>query len=84
MGLLVILELAWFVDEMALTPDQRTVEELTAAGCDPAFDHRVRPRVSDAGEHGLDPGVGEDRVAGLWLLPVLTVDQEPRPASGVF
>jgi hypothetical protein len=51
-------------------PDQRAVEQLTAAGLHPPLHHRVHPRHLDAAEHDLDPGVGEDLVEQVGELPV--------------
>lgn len=47
---------------MGLVPDESAIQELAAASPDPAFGNRVHTRRPDAAEHGLDAGVGEDRV----------------------
>jgi hypothetical protein len=47
---------------VGLVADQGAVPQFAAAGAHPALHHRVRPRHLHAAEHGLDPGVREDRV----------------------
>jgi hypothetical protein len=75
-GVVVVLEFPQCMKEMALVPDQRSVEEFASAGAYPAFHYRVHPRYPYAGEHDSDPGAGEDLVEQLWVLPV------PVPGSG--
>jgi hypothetical protein len=41
-------------------PDERTVEQFTAAPSDPALHDRVHSRRPHGAAHGLDPGVGHD------------------------
>jgi hypothetical protein len=48
--------------QVSLVPDEGSVQGLAAASADPAFGYRVHPGRPDVAEHGLDPGIGEDRV----------------------
>ena len=59
---MVDLVLAQDLPQMALVPDEGTVQELTAAPPDPAFGNRVHPGRRHVAQHGPDPGIGEDRV----------------------
>ena len=47
---------------MGLVPDEGVIEELAAASPGPAFGDRVHPGRPHVGEHGPDPGAGEDGV----------------------
>jgi hypothetical protein len=48
--------------QMGRVPDEGAVQELAAASADPAFGDCVHAGRPDVAEHGLDAGVGEDRV----------------------
>ncbi len=62
------LVLAQDLSQMALVLDEGEVQELAAASADPAFGDRVHAGRADVAEHGLDAGVGEDRVE--WVSEV--------------
>ena len=47
---------------MVLVPDEGAVQELATASSDPALGDRVHAGRPHVAQHGLDPGVGEDRV----------------------
>jgi hypothetical protein len=71
-----VLELAQGVKQVTLVPDQRPVEQFSAAGLHPAFHDRVHAGHSDASEHDLVPGVLQDSVEQLGVLaaPVQHLD----------
>ena len=60
---------------MTFVPDQGPVEEFATAGLHPPFHDRIHPWHADAGEHDLDPGVGEDPVEQGGELRVPVPDQ---------
>jgi hypothetical protein len=79
-----VLELPQRVEEVALVPDERAVQQLVPACLHPAFHDRVHPGHLDAAEHGLDARVLEHGAEQGWVLAVAVPDQEPRPAAGVL
>jgi len=69
-GVVVPLVLVQGVQQMALVPDQCSVQQFVAAGLYPAFHDCVHAGHLDAGEHDTDAGVGEDRIEELGVLAV--------------
>jgi hypothetical protein len=78
------LILAHCMQEMALVPDQCSVEELAAAAAYPPFHDRVHARHPDAAAHDGDPAVGEDRVEQRRVLPVAVADEVAGRRTGVL
>lgn len=78
------LELTQGAQEMALVPDQRTVQQLSPAGLHPPLHDRVHARHPDGAEHHLDTRVLEHLVERPWELPVPIPDQTASPAAGVL
>jgi hypothetical protein len=62
MLVMVDLVLAQDPPQMGLVPHQGAAWELAAASPDPAFGDRVHAGRPHVAQHGLDPGVGQDRV----------------------
>jgi hypothetical protein len=60
------------------------VEELVAAGLHLSLRYRIHAGHADAGEHGLDGGVGEDLLDEGGEFPIAVSDQVARPAVGVL
>ncbi|MFZ3561249.1 hypothetical protein [Streptomyces sp. BH055] len=61
---------------MGFVPEQGAVEEFAAQAANPAFhdwDHACR---ADGGEHGADPGLGEDLVDGGGVFRVAVAGHE--------
>jgi hypothetical protein len=50
------------MQQMALVPDQRPVQQFVAAALDPPFHDGIHSGHPDAAEHNLDAYVGEDLV----------------------
>lgn len=72
------------MEQVTLIPDQRPVEELTAADLHPPFRDRIHCRHPDSGHYDLEARIGHDGVEPCGELAVSVADQEPCPASGVF
>ncbi len=72
------------VRQMRLVPDQRAVQQLTAAAVDPPLHDRVHPGYLDATEHDPDPGVGEDHVEQGRIPAVAVADAEASPTTSVL
>ena len=79
-----VLEFPQRMQEVALVPDERAIQQFVPAGLHPAFHDRIHSRHLDPAEHDLDPGVREDVVEQGGELAVTVPDQEPRPVSGIF
>ena len=79
-----VLELPERVQKMALVPDERAVQEFTAAGLHPAFHDGVHSRHLDPAGHHFDARLSEDGVEQGGKLAVAVPDQEPRPAPGTL
>ncbi len=77
-------ELAQGMQEVCLIQDQGAVEELAAAGADPAFHDRVHARHADSGRDDGDAAVVEDRIEGGGELAVAVADQVPHAGAGVL
>jgi hypothetical protein len=78
------LELAERAEEVALVPDQRSVEEFVPAGLYPALHDGVHARDADTAFDDLESGVGEYGVEGGRKLGIAVADQEPDVAACVF
>lgn len=76
--------LAQGVPKVAFVPDEAAIEKLVAAGLHPPFHDGVHPRYPDAGEHGLDAGVGEYLVHDGRELPIPVSKQKARPAACII
>ena len=79
-----MLELPERVQEVALVPHERAVQELVPAGLHPAFHDRIHAGHLDAAEHPLDSGVLEHGVKQAGEFAVAVTDQEPRLAPGIL
>src|SRR5450432_3187042 len=64
---------------MGRVPDEGAVQEFAAASADPAFGDGVHAGRPDVAEHGLDAGVGEDRVEGGGEVRSAVADHELGP-----
>jgi hypothetical protein len=71
------------MQQMALVPDQRPVQQFVAAALDPPFHDGIHSGRPDAAEHNLDAYVGEDLVEQGGELAVAIADEVPRFAAGV-
>jgi hypothetical protein len=69
-----VLELPERVQEVALIPDERAVQQFVPAGLHPAFHDRVHSRHLDAAQYDLDPGVLEHGVKQAGKLAVAIPD----------
>jgi hypothetical protein len=79
-----LLVLAQGTPQVAFIPEQAAIKELVAAGLHPSLHDGVHAGHADAGEHGLDAGVGEDLLDEGGELPIPVSDQIARPAAGVL
>jgi hypothetical protein len=66
-----VLELPQRMQQVALVPDERAVQEFAAAGRHPSFYDRIHPRHLDPAEHDLDirvldRGSRSERAPGLF------------------
>lgn len=78
------LELNEHVQEMVLVSDQGAVEELAAAGLDPALHDGVHSRYSDPGLDHFQARVSEQGVEAGGELRVPVPDEESGTAAGVL
>ena len=76
-----VLELPEGVQEVALVPGERAVQELVPAGLHPAFHDRVHARRPDVAEHGPDASVGKDCGDRGGEVRAAVADHELNPIS---
>ncbi|HEX3192247.1 MAG TPA: hypothetical protein VHS30_20950 [Streptosporangiaceae bacterium] len=81
--MLIVVDLVRVQDppQMGLVPDKGAVRELAPASADPAFGDCVHARRRDVAEHGLDPGIGEDRVECGGEVRTAVADHELDPGA---
>ena len=72
------------MEQVALVPDQRPIQQLAPAGPHSPFHDRIHARHPYAAEHHLDSCIPQDRVEQLGILAVPIPDQEPRPVARVL
>jgi hypothetical protein len=69
------LELAEYVEQVGLVPDQGLVKKLVPTGLHPPFGDRVHPRNADAGKDDLDAFGLEDGIERAGVFAVTIPDQ---------
>jgi len=82
-----VLEFPERVQEVALVPDKRAVQELVSAPLHPAFHDRIHSRHLDPAEHDFDARIGEDcsatfSVSAAASLPVSVCATAEAPPGG--
>jgi hypothetical protein len=74
----------WVRSEVALVPDQATVQQLAPAGLYPALHHGIHPWYPDAALDDLQPGIGQHRVEGCREHGIPVAYQEPGRAARIL
>jgi hypothetical protein len=76
-----VLELPQRVQEVALVPDERAIQQLVPACLYPAFHDRIHSRHLDPAQDDLDPGIFEHGLKYAGELAVAIPDQKPHAGT---